>query len=379
MGGMHVNNEPEAVANAITELAEFASMGRETWHAFNHEFNKLYPGSITNITVFDRRSLIPVLVATSDIDPVLEHEYVQYYGAINPWNEFWPKAAAGKPYASTKYQPSSLFRTTEFYNDWLLKTGTIDCVGMKLLTSDREIISFSTMLPNSRLEENELHALELFDNIASAVTKGVENSQLFAKLGSQDVGSAAVVDRSPDIALVVDHALKVIAANEQAEHAMRSEDLIFARSGRLHIVEGEIAAWFKAAFADLLMNRPINDNKRLGRHRGRYLQINLNRLPYSGTASVPSRMLKPFLLLIVIKELSAAAPLISAKILADLFHLTEGEASICVMLREGLTVNEIADQRNLSRETVRHHLKAIFRKSGTSRQAELVALLQRLR
>lgn len=90
-------------------------------------------------------------------------------------------------------------------------------------------------------------------------------------------------------------------------------------------------------------------------------------------------MLKPFLLLIVSKEFSAAAPPISTKILADLFHLTAGEAAICGLLREGLTVNEIADQRNVSRETVRHHLKAIFKKSGTGRQAELVALLQRLR
>lgn len=53
------------------------------------------------------------------------------------------------------------------------------------------------------------------------------------------------------MALVVDHALKIIAANEQAEHAMKAEDLISARSGRLHIIDGETAAWFKAAFADL--------------------------------------------------------------------------------------------------------------------------------
>lgn len=374
-----VNTDPEVSANAIIELAVMASSGHEAWTTFNHEFNRLYPGSITNIAVFNRKTLVPILVATSDLDAALEKDYVQHYGAINPWNEFWPKATTGKPYASARVQPSSLFERSEFYNDWLMKTGTIDCVGMKLVTSDQEIISFSTMLPRTGLEKNEIHALQLFERIGPSLTKGVEISRLHAKEREQNLGAAAVVDRSPDIAVVIDHALSLVAANEDAEHALRREGLILCQFGKFGFRHGGAAAWLRSAATDLLLDRPLSESRRFFRMNGRYVEITLSRLPSSGRSAIPSRMLQPFLLLIVVRELSAAAPSVSTKVLTDLFQLTEAEAAVCAQLRNGLTVSEIADSRQLSRETVRHHLKAIFRKSGTGRQAELVSLLQRLR
>jgi DNA-binding CsgD family transcriptional regulator len=48
-------------------------------------------------------------------------------------------------------------------------------------------------------------------------------------------------------------------------------------------------------------------------------------------------------------------------------------------LAEGLTVSQASDRLGLSRETIRHRLKTVFQKTDTHRQAELVALLLRLR
>lgn len=57
------------------------------------------------------------------------------------------------------------------------------------------------------------------------------------------------------------------------------------------------------------------------------------------------------------------------------FSLTRQETRIAAALVDGLTVKEIANAFGVSSETVRQHLKAIFAKTNTHRQAELVSLL----
>ena len=48
------------------------------------------------------------------------------------------------------------------------------------------------------------------------------------------------------------------------------------------------------------------------------------------------------------------------------------------MVATGLSPEEIAGDLQVSRETVRNQIKAIFGKTGTHRQSELAALVSRI-
>ena len=61
--------------------------------------------------------------------------------------------------------------------------------------------------------------------------------------------------------------------------------------------------------------------------------------------------------------------------LRQLYALTSAEADLTVGLAAGLSLKEISDRNSVSYETARLHLKRIFQKTGTARQAELVRLL----
>lgn len=67
----------------------------------------------------------------------------------------------------------------------------------------------------------------------------------------------------------------------------------------------------------------------------------------------------------------------SALALRELFGLTAAEARFAVALAEGAAVEEIASRLGISMNTARTHLKAILAKTGTNRQAQLVAVLLR--
>ena len=66
-------------------------------------------------------------------------------------------------------------------------------------------------------------------------------------------------------------------------------------------------------------------------------------------------------------------------VLSELFGLTDREAEVASLLTDGLEIPAIALELRISPETARTYLKYAFEKIGVSRQAELVALLARLR
>jgi len=64
--------------------------------------------------------------------------------------------------------------------------------------------------------------------------------------------------------------------------------------------------------------------------------------------------------------------------LGTLFGLTAAEARLAVTLMEGRSLSEASEVRGLSRETVKSQLSAIFSKTDTKRQGELIRLLARV-
>lgn len=71
----------------------------------------------------------------------------------------------------------------------------------------------------------------------------------------------------------------------------------------------------------------------------------------------------------------ASRPSISPELLQRFFGLSQAESRVSALLLRGHSAADIAEQLNRSRETIKSHLQSIYRKTNTSRQGELVALL----
>ena len=77
-------------------------------------------------------------------------------------------------------------------------------------------------------------------------------------------------------------------------------------------------------------------------------------------------------------ERPVAANWLDPATLADAYALTDREANVASLLAEGLPPAEIAARLGIEIATARVHLRSIFEKTGTRRQAELATLLARL-
>jgi len=66
---------------------------------------------------------------------------------------------------------------------------------------------------------------------------------------------------------------------------------------------------------------------------------------------------------------------ISVDNLVDVYRLTPAEAQVAISLANGNSIDEIADRSHHSAHTIRAQLKSVFRKTGVSRQSELIKQL----
>jgi DNA-binding CsgD family transcriptional regulator len=75
-----------------------------------------------------------------------------------------------------------------------------------------------------------------------------------------------------------------------------------------------------------------------------------------------------------LREASIRTPVVAPAI-AELYKLTPREMTVLATLIENAGVPEVADILGLSEETIKSHLKSIFRKTGAARQADLIKLV----
>jgi DNA-binding CsgD family transcriptional regulator len=71
-------------------------------------------------------------------------------------------------------------------------------------------------------------------------------------------------------------------------------------------------------------------------------------------------------------------PTVTANTLAEVFGLTPAEGRLASIIAEGASPEQAAERLGVARETARNQLKAVFAKTRTHRQSELVALLAKL-
>ncbi|MEH2614110.1 helix-turn-helix transcriptional regulator [Bradyrhizobium sp. AZCC 1693] len=98
------------------------------------------------------------------------------------------------------------------------------------------------------------------------------------------------------------------------------------------------------------------------------------------TLPVPPAARSPFLgarAVLALSDLEGTAT-VNPDILGKVFELTPAQAMLAGKLATGSSMETAAAELGVTVETARTHLKAIFNRTGTHRQGELVALLNRL-
>jgi len=193
--------------------------------------------------------------------------------------------------------------------------------------------------------------------------------------------AAQSVDNSPVPAIALSANGHVIKANAAAEKLLgKKSSLMRGADGRLRGVVKKESAALDEALKEAMSTREPSPPITVHDEDDRPLFLSIVPL---GEHSRLSAELRPFFGELV---LGAVAYVMDARFdragVAELleigYGLTAAEARLAAAIGDGATLRSYADEKGLSRNTVRNQLSGAMKKLGVSRQPELVAKLARL-
>jgi DNA-binding CsgD family transcriptional regulator len=271
------------------------------------------------------------------------------------------------------------YESTEFYNEVLRVADARHGLAVNLQVSPSMSANFDLTRPKSMgcFEAKDVAALELF---LPHMLRALQLQYKLRRLEQFADDVVAALDRLPTAALMVSADLTIGCMNGKAERLLAATPTLKVRQGRLTPERASEASVLRKAVSDaqtLASDTPkslVAPAELVHISRPEKLPLRILAAPLRSRSRLRDNTGHGTRVLLLIYD-PEARPSIEPALLESLFKLTSSEAVIAARLAQGRSVAEIAAERRCSEDTVRTHLKALFRKTDTNRQAELVQLI----
>jgi DNA-binding CsgD family transcriptional regulator/PAS domain-containing protein len=310
------------------------------------------------------------------VDPAIIEAIQTHYAARNPWTRLTqPLFRAGEVVAMDAMLPAADLRRTEYFAGILRPVGVLHCFGACVFRRGDDVLSFTAVRPAAKgpFQPGELsHVRVILPHLQRAV-------QVSTCLKDLQRTRTALADALEHLA----HGIVVIDGRGFPTFVNRAAREIAAARDGFAVTSDGIAASGRAD--SLRLRALVAQALRTGAGEG---------LDSGGAMTISRPSLKrPYLVVVAPLRLAVedsphagfATLFISdpeaqteppAEIARRLFGLTTTESRVAGALAATGSMDAVADQLRIGRETARWHLKRIYRKTGTTRQAALVRLLR---
>jgi DNA-binding CsgD family transcriptional regulator/PAS domain-containing protein len=219
---------------------------------------------------------------------------------------------------------------------------------------ERDRPTVGVLLPHvarAQATEERLHLLEAGETVLNGLSLGV---------------------------LLLARDLRVVFCNRTAESILHAGDGLWLRHERIAASDSDVEASLHRLF-----RYAIAPGESIECPPGVLVPRAESRRPYHVTAAPLRRTLQPFLgmttpvAVVLITDPERRRP-VATDTLRHAYGLTPREAMLALMLAEGQTLEQAAERLTMRYETARTHMRRILSKTRTSRQADLVMLLERI-
>lgn len=189
---------------------------------------------------------------------------------------------------------------------------------------------------------------------------------------------ARILDTVHQGVVLVDSCGRVLEINDAARVMLEQADGLYMRDHELHtMLPREDAALYR------LINKLCKTARGEGITHGRCFPVlrPSGKLPFELlTSPAPEQSninnKHDYAVVIFIHDPDTTSESME-ELIRHRYKLTASETKVTLMLVQGYASKEIADALKISRETLKSHLKHIFKKTGTHRQSELISVVMR--
>ena len=266
--------------------------------------------------------------------------------------------------------------THPFYQEFLIPIGGRYVSGTKLVHDESVTILIGVHRGNG---SNPLNAKEIdfLEALRFHFVQALENYRyLVAKHYALSMGFA-ILDGLHQPTLLIDASKSIHYANLAAKELLESKKYICEYRGTLACLNVDDNNELVTEVLEMSGNTIDlpQSNRRYMRLRGASITspVGVCLSPLRPREVMGAFGNVPLLMVVVHEATNHAKP--DPFMLAEVFDLTPAEVQVAIAIAEGLSIEEIAQRRRVAIGTIREQLKAVFSKTQTSRQSDLVRRL----
>ena len=340
------------------------------------KISRFVPGVYANIFIQDANNRFANSIFTWGVDPVYFRSYLETYAKLNP---AFPTAfftEVGEVFAVYDLVEPGQVVHSRFYKEWATPQGIGDNVAALLEKSATSCAVIAVPQPASKGQAGA-EVRDRMRLVVPHVRRAVLIGKAFDLQKAIATDFAATVDALKTAIFLVDAQGRLVHSNPSGMALLAADDVLYGPGGRLR-------AYDRAAdqsLSELFTASASGDDLAIG-PRGAAIHLSARSgadyvahvLPLMSGArretAGPHRAVAVLVVHNAAKELSSPP-----EVIAKAFNLTPREVGVLFALVEAPGVAEMAEILGLSKTTIRAHLRALFAKTGTTRQAELVKLM----
>lgn len=346
----------------------------DTWDGVYSAIAAAFGSGPGGLVVYDRETdEFKIMAGTRDDRGSLQ--YLEQFQHVSPFRKNIVDLKPGERFNREVYMSDEDFRKTEIYRDSFAPAGVFH-LEYRVFRAYRETcrgLLLSRPEGQNNFDSAEMRALTfLIDYLEKAFQVYV--NLIEAKRESHLMSQA--FDCVSYSVLVVDQNEKLVFANRSGKEIISNANGFHTdRFGKLHASTAEDSKHFREVLEKIFDSTTVPETAgavmRVSRGSGhRPLEVLITPCDENNSGDSYSEPLA----IIFVSDPEQQYETTNS-VLTDIYGLTVAEARIAGFLANGMSLDNICEELDIRQNTVRTHLKHIFSKTETNRQADLIKLI----
>jgi DNA-binding CsgD family transcriptional regulator/PAS domain-containing protein len=366
-----------AVLSKLIAALYDAVSDQSLWPVFLHDLALATHSSQSAILFHDLNHGEHAVSLAWGVEDAAMRDYQQHFGTCDLWlQKGAPLAYTGWLATGEEVCPFEEFSRSEFYSDYLRPNGIAHAMWGVIEKSPSTLINVG-VYRELRRGSFQSKNLELLQFLAPHLQRGFRLHLQLSELRAQAANLERAVDMLPTGIIFLASDGRIIHLNKAAAKILNENDGIVARQGRLF---AERSA--ESSRLESLISQASATSMGTGLGPAGGMTISRRLRPPLQVLITPVRKMdldancRVSAMVFVADPAQRVRP--APDILRALFGLTPAECRVALLLGDGHAPPEIAGMVGVTVNTLKTQLASIYRKTGTSRQAQLVRILSQL-